>query len=67
MDSTKAVARPHTAMVQRARDVLRAQGKLAEAHAAFDENLAISRRLANQDPSNGGWQQHPGDEAPPRT
>ena len=32
------------------------QGKLAEARAAFEEYLAISRRLAEQDPSNAGWQ-----------
>lgn len=33
-------------------DVLQTQGKLAEAQAAFAEALAISRRLAEQDPSN---------------
>jgi len=32
--------------------VLQAQGKLDEAQAAFAEALAISRRLAEQDPSN---------------
>ena len=37
-------------------DVLQAQGKLAEAQAAFREYLTISRRLAEQDPSNAGWQ-----------
>ena len=36
--------------------VLEAQGKLTEAQAAFEEDLAISRRLAEQDPSNAGWQ-----------
>ena len=36
--------------------VLEAQGKLAEAHAAFGKYLAISRRLAAQDPNNAGWQ-----------
>ena len=36
--------------------VLQAQGKLTEAQAAFEEALAISRRLAEQDPSNAGWQ-----------
>ena len=36
--------------------VLEAQGKLTEARAAFEEALAISRRLAEQDPSNAGWQ-----------
>jgi len=37
-------------------DVLEAQGKLAEAQALFGESLAISRRLAEQDPSNADWQ-----------
>ena len=36
--------------------VLKAQGKLTEAQAAFEEALAIRRRLAEQDPSNAGWQ-----------
>ena len=36
--------------------VLEAQGKLTEAQAAFEEALAISRRLAEQDPNNAGWQ-----------
>ena len=33
-----------------------AQGKLGAARTAFEEDLAISRRLAEQDPSNAGWQ-----------
>jgi tetratricopeptide (TPR) repeat protein len=37
-------------------DVLEAQGKLAEAQSAYGEYLTISRRLAEQDPSNAGWQ-----------
>ena len=37
-------------------DVLQAQGQLKAAQAAFEEYLAISRRLAEQDPSNAGWQ-----------
>src|SRR5271166_5895783 len=37
-------------------DVLEAQGKLEAAQAAFEEYLAISRRLAEQNPSNAGWQ-----------
>ncbi len=37
-------------------DVLQAQGQLQAAEAAFGEALAISRRLAAQDPSNAGWQ-----------
>ena len=37
-------------------DVLEAQGKLEAAQAAFGEYLAISQRLAEQDPSNAGWQ-----------
>jgi tetratricopeptide (TPR) repeat protein len=35
---------------------LQAQGKLEEAQAAFGEALRISRRLAEQDPSNASWQ-----------
>ena len=35
---------------------LNTQGKLEAARAAFDEVLTISRRLAEQDPSNAGWQ-----------
>ena len=37
-------------------DALQAQGKLVEAQAAFEVSLAISRRLAEQDPNNAGWQ-----------
>jgi tetratricopeptide (TPR) repeat protein len=37
-------------------DVLQVQGKLEEAQVAFGEYLAISRRLAAQDPSNACWQ-----------
>lgn len=37
-------------------DVLQAQGQLEAAQEAFGENLAISRRLAQQDPSNAVWQ-----------
>jgi tetratricopeptide (TPR) repeat protein len=37
-------------------DVLQTQGKLEAARAAFEECLAISQRLAQQDPSNTGWQ-----------
>ncbi len=36
--------------------MLAAQGDLKEARAAFAEALAISRRLAEQDPSNAGLQ-----------
>jgi tetratricopeptide (TPR) repeat protein len=36
--------------------VLQAQGKLEAAQAAFAEYLAISQRLAEQDPSNADWQ-----------
>ena len=36
--------------------MLRAQGQLKAAQAAFDEDLTISRRLAEQDPSNARWQ-----------
>ena len=38
-------------------DVLQAQGKLDEAQAAYTNSLAISRRLAEQDPSNTGRHQ----------
>ena len=37
-------------------DVLQAQGKLAEAQAAFGEYLRIYRALAELDPGNAGWQ-----------
>ena len=37
-------------------DVRQAQGNLDEAQAAFGEYLTICRRLAEQDPSNTGWQ-----------
>jgi tetratricopeptide (TPR) repeat protein len=37
-------------------DALEAQGRLAEAQVAYGEDLAISRRLAAQDPSNADWQ-----------
>ena len=37
-------------------DVLQSQGKQEGARAAFDEVLTISRRLAEQDPSNADWQ-----------
>jgi tetratricopeptide (TPR) repeat protein len=36
--------------------VYEAQGKLIEARAAFGQYLAISRKLAEQDPSNADWQ-----------
>jgi hypothetical protein len=35
--------------------VLQTQGDLTAARAAFAEYLAISRRLAEQDPGNAGW------------
>ena len=37
-------------------DVLRDQGDLAGALAAYRESLAVRRRLAEADPSNAGWQ-----------
>jgi tetratricopeptide (TPR) repeat protein len=37
-------------------DVLQAQGKLGAAQEAFGKYLTISLRLAEQDPSNAGWQ-----------
>ena len=36
--------------------MLQTQGKLTEAQAAFEEALAINRRLAEKDPTNTGWQ-----------
>jgi len=37
-------------------DVLQAQGQLAAAKDAYGQSLAICRRVAEQDPSNAGWQ-----------
>jgi tetratricopeptide (TPR) repeat protein len=37
-------------------DICLAQGKLAEAQAAFTKSLEISQQLAAQDPSNADWQ-----------
>ncbi len=37
-------------------DVAEARGDLAAAEAAFQEGLAIVRRLVEQDPTNTGWQ-----------
>jgi tetratricopeptide (TPR) repeat protein len=37
-------------------NVLQKQGKLAEAQGEFEQSLAISRRLAELDPSNVSWQ-----------
>jgi tetratricopeptide (TPR) repeat protein len=37
--------------------VLEAQGKLQEALDAYQQSLAIAKRLAEQDKSNAGWQQ----------
>src|SRR6516225_796689 len=39
-------------------DVLRAQGKLAEALKAYRDSVAINERLAAADPSNAGWQRN---------
>jgi tetratricopeptide (TPR) repeat protein len=36
-------------------NTLEAEGKLDDALAAYSEYLAITRRLAEQDPSNAGW------------
>jgi tetratricopeptide (TPR) repeat protein len=38
-------------------EVLVAQGKLAEALDAYQRDLAIAKRLAEQDKTNAGWQQ----------
>ena len=37
-------------------DVLREQGDLAGAQAAYGKSLEVIRRLAGADPSNAGWQ-----------
>jgi tetratricopeptide (TPR) repeat protein len=37
-------------------DVLRAQGRLPDALAAYQQGLAIAKRLADRDPSKAGWQ-----------
>src|SRR6266496_1761084 len=37
-------------------DVLREQGDLAGAQAAYGKSLEVSRRLAEADPSNAVWQ-----------
>lgn len=37
-------------------DVLQAQGKLAEAQSAFEDDLTVSRRLVEQHPGHVGWQ-----------
>ena len=37
-------------------DVLREQGDLAGAQAAYGKTLEVRRRLAEADPSNAGWQ-----------
>ena len=46
-------------------NVLQTQGKLAEAQTAFGEYLTISRRLAEQDPSNAGGQRELAGRAQP--
>ena len=43
------------ATLNRVGGVLETQGKLTEAQAAFEEALAISRRMAEQDPNNADW------------
>ena len=48
--------RERSSLLNRQGDVLRAQGDLAGALAAYRESLAVSRRLAEADPSNAGWQ-----------
>ncbi|MDX1996785.1 MAG: restriction endonuclease [Thermoanaerobaculia bacterium] len=48
--------RERSVVFDRLGDVLRAQGDLVGALAAFRESLAISQALAAADPSNAGWQ-----------
>lgn len=37
-------------------DLMQAHGNLPAAQESFEESLSISRRMAEQDPSNAGWQ-----------
>ncbi len=48
--------RERSSLLDRQGDVLRDQGDLAGALAAYRESLELSRGLAEADPSNAGWQ-----------
>jgi tetratricopeptide (TPR) repeat protein len=48
--------RERSVLLNRQGDVLSDQGDLDGALAAYRESLALSRRLAEADPSNAGWQ-----------
>jgi tetratricopeptide (TPR) repeat protein len=48
--------RERSVLIERQGNVLRNQGDLAGALAAFRESLQVRRRLAEADPSNAGWQ-----------
>ncbi len=48
--------RERSVLLNRQGDVLRDQGDLGGALAAYLESLAVRRRLAEVDPSNAGWQ-----------
>ena len=43
-------------MAELAKHLVSAQGKLSEALAAYQQGLAIAKRLADQDTSNADWQ-----------
>ena len=48
--------RERSSLLNRQGNILRDQGDLAGALAAYRESLQVSRRLAEADPSNAGWQ-----------
>src|SRR5688500_18277033 len=48
--------RQRSTVLNRQGDVLRTQGDLTGALAAYRESLAVSQRLAGADPSNAAWQ-----------
>jgi tetratricopeptide (TPR) repeat protein len=48
--------RERSVLLTRQGDVLRSQGDLAGALAAYRESLSVRQRLAEADPSNAGWQ-----------
>ena len=41
-------------------DVLKAQGDLSGARSSYEQDLSISQRLSDQDPSNTDWLQNLG-------
>jgi len=53
---TSAAAAAHSDSITRTGDVRRAAGDRTGALAAYEESLAIMRKLAAADPGNAGWQ-----------